>query len=217
MTTVVKQWGDLVVASLVIVPLSVVAVPLLAAWRLRRGVPRWLAWRRSLAEAGMVAGTLPWLWVVFSPGPGPRQVHVIPLRDLVGQVGEGVDFVTVQVLGNLLVFAALGFFAPVRFAALAGSLRVFGLAAACSAVIEILQYHLDLNRVSSVDDVWVNALGAVLAAQVSRRFWATRSRAAERVRAGSSGESSSTVRYRCGRRSGSTVVDRFGTKSREAD
>lgn len=182
MTHVWEQWGDLMVASLLIVPLGALAVPLLAVWRVRRGAPRGVAWARSLAEAGMVAGTLPWMWVVFSPGPGPRQVHLLPLRDLVGQVGEGIGFVTVQVIGNLLVFAPLGFFAPMRFAALAGLGRVFALAAAGSAVIEILQYHLDLDRVSSVDDVLVNAVGAVLAARLSRRFWAAGSPAAGSAR-----------------------------------
>jgi glycopeptide antibiotics resistance protein len=37
--------------------------------------------------------------------------------------------------------------------------------------VEVLQYVLDLGRVSSVDDVLVNAVGAVLAALCSRRWW----------------------------------------------
>jgi glycopeptide antibiotics resistance protein len=76
-----------------------------------------------------------------------------------------------QVVGNLLVFAALGFFAPVRFAALASVPRILALAAGCSVLVETAQYVLRLDRVSSVDDVLLNAAGAGLAALASRRWW----------------------------------------------
>ena len=42
------------------------------------------------------------------------------------------------------------------------------LAAGASAVVETLQYALDLGRVSSVDDVLRGALGAGLAAAASQ-------------------------------------------------
>src|SRR5204862_807567 len=77
----------------------------------------------------------------------------------------------VGVGGNLLVFAALGFFAPMRSAALASLPRILALGAGCSALIETAQYVFRLDRVSSVDDVLVNATGAVLAALASRRWW----------------------------------------------
>jgi glycopeptide antibiotics resistance protein len=41
-----------------------------------------------------------------------------------------------------------------------------------SAAIEITQYALDVGRVSSVDDVLLNATGALLAGLASRRWWA---------------------------------------------
>jgi glycopeptide antibiotics resistance protein len=78
------------------------------------------------------------------------------------------------IVGNLLVFAALGFFAPMRFAALASLPRVLALAAGCSVLIEVAQYVLQLDRVSSVDDVLLNAVGAVPAALASRPWWRTR-------------------------------------------
>ena len=81
--------------------------------------------------------------------------------------------VTGQVVGNLLVFAALGFFAPLRFAALASVPRILALAAGCSVLVEAAQYVLRLDRVSSVDDVLLNAAGAGLAALASRRWWRT--------------------------------------------
>jgi glycopeptide antibiotics resistance protein len=45
------------------------------------------------------------------------------------------------------------------------------LAAGCSVLIETAQYVLQLDRVSSVDDVLLNAAGAVPAALASRRWW----------------------------------------------
>ncbi|MFD9480444.1 MULTISPECIES: VanZ family protein [Streptomyces] len=90
----------------------------------------------------------------------------VPLRDLVTMGPLGI-------VGNLLVFAALGFFAPMRFHALASVPRILALGAGCSVLVEAAQYVLRLDRVSSVDDVLVNAAGAVLAALASRRWWRT--------------------------------------------
>jgi len=85
-----------------------------------------------------------------------------------------VEMGPLGIVGNLLVFAALGFFAPVRFAALASLRRILALAAGCSLMIETAQYVLRLDRVSSVDDVLLNAAGATLAALASRPWWRTR-------------------------------------------
>ena len=104
------------------------------------------------------------------PGPGagvvPGRVSLVPLRDLITMGPLGIA-------GNLLIFAALGFFAPIRFAALASVPRILALGAGCSALVEIAQYVLRLDRVSSVDDILVNAVGAGLAALASRRWWRT--------------------------------------------
>jgi len=93
-------------------------------------------------------------------------LSLVPLRDLItmGPIGIG---------GNLLIFAALGFFAPMRFAALASVPRILALGAGCSILVETAQYVFQLDRVSSVDDVLVNAAGAGLAALASRRWWRT--------------------------------------------
>ena len=74
------------------------------------------------------------------------------------------------------MFAALGFFAPLRFAALASVPRILALAAGCSVLVETAQYVLRLDRVSSVDDVLLNTAGAGLAALASRRWWRARQR-----------------------------------------
>ncbi|MFD7698000.1 VanZ family protein [Streptomyces sp. NPDC059805] len=159
-------FNGVVLMTLVTVPLAVLVAGGLAWRRRARGVPA--AWRLSLAEVGMVHGTVPFVWLVLMPGAAaglvPGRVSLVPLRDLATMGALGIT-------GNLLVFAALGFFAPMRFAALASVPRVLALGAACSVVVETAQYVLRLDRVSSVDDVLVNAAGAALVALASRRWW----------------------------------------------
>ncbi|MEU8613953.1 VanZ family protein [Actinoplanes sp. NPDC048791] len=145
----------------------------LLVWALayrRRAIGVSLAWRISVADVGLVYGTVPFIWMTLMPGPGagvvPGRVSLVPLRDLItmGPLGIG---------GNLLILAALGFFAPMRFAALASVPRILALGAGCSILIETAQFVFRLDRVSSVDDVLVNAAGAALAALASRRWWRT--------------------------------------------
>ena len=157
-------------ATVAALPVAALVVCALAARRRLTGTaPAW-AWRSSLAEVGIVYGTVPWVWMTMLPGSGagevPGRVSLVPLLDLLG-MDRG------QIIGNLLVFAALGFFAPLRFAALASVPRILALGAGCSALVETAQYVLWLDRVSSADDVLLNAAGAGLAALASRRWWRT--------------------------------------------
>ncbi|MFE2536908.1 VanZ family protein [Streptomyces sp. NPDC059371] len=166
-------FNGVVLMTLVALPLAVLVAWALASWRHRTGLGSAGAWRTSLAEVGMIHGTVPFLWLTMMPGlaPGvaPRRVSLVPLRDLVTMGAGGI-------IGNLLVFAALGFFAPMRFAALASVPRILALGVGCSVLVEIAQYVLWLDRVSSVDDVLVNATGALLAGPASRRWWRTTER-----------------------------------------
>ena len=152
-------------------PLSALTVWFLVRRRRAAGEEPGWARRRSLAEVGMVHGTVPWVWLILMPGAHagevPGRVSLVPLVDLVTMGPLGL-------LGNLMVFAALGFCAPVRYAALASLPRVLALGAALSVLLETLQYVLRLDRVSSVDDVLVNATGAAVAALVSARWWRPR-------------------------------------------
>ncbi|MFF0391628.1 VanZ family protein [Kitasatospora sp. NPDC004615] len=147
----------------------------LAALPLSAVLMRVLSRRRAaFAEVAMVHGTVPWVWMILLPGPGagvaPRRVSLVPFRDLYEVLSQGTPVTaTVQIGGNLLVFAALGFFAPIRFRSLTVP-RVLALGAACSVLVETAQYVLWLDRVSSVDDVLLNAAGAGLAALASRRW-----------------------------------------------
>lgn len=165
-------FNGVVLVTLVTLPLAALAVWALA--RRRRAAGAASAWRMSLAEVGMVHGTAPFLWMTMMPGAGagivPGRVSLVPLRDL-------LTMGTLGIAGNLLVFASLGFFAPMRSAALASVPRILALGAGCSVLVETAQYVLRLDRVSSVDDVLVNATGAALAALASRRWWRTTDRA----------------------------------------
>jgi VanZ like protein len=162
-------FNGVVLITLITLPLAMLTAWVLAHRRLAAGVTS--AWRMSLAEVAMVYGTAPFVWMVLMPGSGagvvPGRVSLVPLQDLstMGLLG---------IVGNLLVLAALGFFAPMRFPALASLPRILALGAGCSVLIETAQYVLQLDRVSSVDDVLLNASGAALAALASRRWWRSR-------------------------------------------
>jgi VanZ like family len=148
----------------------------------RGGRPRPCRWR--LAELLMIVGTAPWLYLLLRPGhqrmmwthghlaPATDRYHVVPFVDLANQWHVGPGFFVYQVTGNLLVFAAFGFGAPVRW-----RLRppaVLGIAALASACVEVTQYLMHDYRLASIDDVLVNAVGAGLAALCSRPWWRSR-------------------------------------------
>jgi glycopeptide antibiotics resistance protein len=175
----VGTFNGVALITVAVLPLAALAVWALARRRSVTGTTP--AWRMSLAEVGIVYGTVPWVWMIMLPGDRagavPGRVSLVPLRDVLTILAGGPLTVTVQVVGNLLVFAALGFLAPLRFAALASVPRILALAAGCSVLVEAAQYVLRLDRVSSVDDVLLNTAGAGLAALASRRWWRATARA----------------------------------------
>jgi hypothetical protein len=170
----IGPYGDVVLLALAGLPLAALVVWMLARRRCLIGAGRARAWRLSLAEVGIVYGTVPFLWLTMLPRPrvalDSGGVSLVPLRDL-------VTMPPAQVVGNLLGLAALGFFGPVRLTGLASLWRVLAAAASCSVLIETAQYVLPLGRVTSVDDVLLNTAGAGLAALVSLPWW--RHRAAQ--------------------------------------
>ncbi len=169
------------VITVAVLPSAALAVWVLARHRTVTGTtPAW-AWRTSLADVGIVYGTVPWVWLTMLPGSRagavPGRVSLVPLRDLLTILADEPLTATGQIVGNLLVFAALGFLAPLRFTALASVPRILALTAGCSVLVETAQYVLRLDRVSSVDDVLLNTAGAGLAALASRHWWRTTARA----------------------------------------
>lgn len=180
-----QSWGHVLTAALLALPVMAGTVAALVRWRTSRGAARDEALRRSLAEVGAVAGTLPWLWMVLTPTSGDRELALVPFRDVAELFGEPPATVVVQVGGNLLVLAAFGAFLPMRVPALARPSRIAAAAAATSATIELLQYALHLGRVSSVDDVLMNTTGALIGALLTRRWWPNDRPPAVNVRFGS--------------------------------
>lgn len=158
----VGRWIPVVVVSLLVVPVGWLVIRGLEEVRLRRGVDPRIARRHSLAEVGMVGCTLPWLWMILTPLPGAGALRLVPFVDLLTVLSADPAVAVAQVGGNLLVFAGFGVFAPIRW-----GIRwpaVVLVAAAASGLVESAQYLLDLGRVSSVDDVVLNAAGAGIGA-----------------------------------------------------
>ncbi|MFD0657496.1 VanZ family protein [Thermocatellispora tengchongensis] len=162
----------MITAGALCVPLAYLAVRLLARRRAARGHRAPL--RTATADVIMVVGTVPWLWMILTPRPGPGGVSVVPFQDLALLADAPLHTVFVQVGGNLLVFAALGALLPVRSARFASFAAVSAAGIAGSFTVEALQYALRLGRVSSFDDILLNWVGIALAAGISRPWWITR-------------------------------------------
>jgi glycopeptide antibiotics resistance protein len=161
------RWLPVVATTVALVLAGLVGTRHLAAYNRHRGVAAGLAVRRALATTVMAVWTLPWLVLVLTPLDAPREVRLVPLRDLVEILADRPLTAFFQIVGNLLVFAAVGFGLgmgwQIRFAA------VVAAAAGLSIAVEGLQYALALGRVSSIDDVLLNTSGAALATLAARR------------------------------------------------
>jgi glycopeptide antibiotics resistance protein len=167
-------WTDhrtTLLVALLVLPLAGVATYL---WRRRT-----LSHRAALAEVGLLCWTLPFIGMLFTPRPTPRSIDLVPLHDLPSWFSGAPGTAAAQLIGNLAVLAGVGFFLPIRYGWAASYQRITALAVGCAVLIETLQWVLAIGRVSSVDDVLINTLGAVLAAVCSRRWWVTEKADAE--------------------------------------
>jgi VanZ family protein len=162
------RWIPTVLVSIAAIPVAVAASLILGRWRIRRGVAPADATRTAWTEVGIVATTVPWIWMILTPLAGPGRVYLIPFVDLENQFQHEPLWLLMQIGGNLLVFAGFGFLAPIRWPIGIGWVIV--IAGLASASVESLQYLLHLGRVASVDDVLVNTIGAGLAAACSLRL-----------------------------------------------
>jgi uncharacterized protein (DUF697 family) len=158
-----------VLVSFALVPLGLLTAWGLASLRVRSGTPTRSAWRRSIAEVGAVAGTLPWLFLVLTPRGGTGGVQPVPFADLIDLASADPRTIVEQLVGNLLLFFLAGVFVPLRFRI--GLLAVFLGGAVGAALVETAQFAFGTGRVASIDDVLLNAIGALLGALVSRRWW----------------------------------------------
>ncbi|MGW6728536.1 VanZ family protein [Nocardia sp. NPDC055029] len=160
MGSVWDSWGHVLTVWALAVPTVLATTVLLVRRRIGSGTPRRIALRHSIAEVGILTATLPWVWMILTPTTGERAVSLVPLRDLADTLSAAPTTALVQVGANLVLFVPLGFLLPLRFPRLSGALRMTGVGALLSATLEVAQYVLDLGRVSSVDDVLMNAAGA---------------------------------------------------------
>jgi len=162
----VDRWIPVVTVALAGLPIGVLVGWLLIRWRRPRPA------RDSVAEVAIVVGTLPWIWMILTPLDTPRETKLVPLLDIMNQLTVSLVAAFFQIVGNLLVFAAFGFFAPIRWRI--GIPAVMLMAGLGSVTVETLQYVLDIGRVTSIDDVLLNASGAGLAALSSSRWRSSR-------------------------------------------
>ena len=171
-----ERYGDaLLIGVLAGVPIGAIVVIVLAQRRLDEGWERRWAWRATIADVGIVVGTLPWLWMLLAPRAGGSRIDPVPFHDLIDLLSD--SDAAAQIAGNLLAFAAVGFFLPIRrrlarpaLVPLAVALIVAGL----SLAVEVLQFVLDIGRVASVDDILLNVAGAVVACVASVAWWRSR-------------------------------------------
>ncbi|WP_426324108.1 VanZ family protein [Microbacterium sp. E-13] len=170
------QYGDIVLVALLAgVPVGAIVTLALGQGRIDRGWERRWAWRASVAEVAIVVGTLPGLWMLLAPRHGGSRVDLVPFHDLVDLMSD--SDAAAQIVGNLLAFAAVGFFLPIRLRLARPALVPLAIAlivAALSLTIEVLQFVLDIGRVASFDDIMLNIAGAVVACVASIRWWRSR-------------------------------------------
>lgn len=158
-----------VLVSIALAPLGLLVAWGLAAFRIRSGTAPRAAWRLSIAEVGAVLGTLPWLFLVLTPRGGSGGVQLVPFVDLLDLASADPRTIVEQLVGNMLLFFLAGVFVPLRFRV--GLLAVLLGGAVGAALVETAQFAFGTGRVASVDDVLLNAVGALLGALVSRRWW----------------------------------------------
>ncbi|MFD9942010.1 VanZ family protein [Nonomuraea sp. NPDC059023] len=170
MTEIFTMWGNVIIATFLTVPAAALAIFHLTRGRARRAHPAPL--RSAVADVGIVIGTAPWIWMILTPSGRRNTVELVPFQVLIDLAAGPWETAFVQVGGNLLVFAALGGLLPVRSARFTSLARIALIAALASMTVESLQYGLRLGRDSATDDVLVNTAGAVLAAVITRRWWA---------------------------------------------
>lgn len=99
--------------------------------------------------------------LVFQPADQWR-LNLVPLRvvsDTYQQISQGNwDYLIINVMGNILMFAPIGFFVALLWGK--GWKQAALWALAVSLFIELTQ--LPQGRASDIDDVWLNVLGGLL-------------------------------------------------------
>jgi glycopeptide antibiotics resistance protein len=104
-------------------------------------------------------------WVTLRPSDNPSVTNWVPLLDIVRTLRRSVDARSLsELLGNVVLFVPLGWFLPMLWRCLRSYAKVFAVAAACSATIELVQLVFVPGRSTSVDDVILNSIGGLIGA-----------------------------------------------------
>jgi len=153
-------------------------VPLLAILGISAGALG-ITWRHLSGDGRRrVLGVILALWLAavclvtlrpeaeaWSPDASNRPSDLVPFRSLYHLTFNSVDWQVpaVQVIGNLALFAPLGFLAPLIWPHAKSALRrAVWAAAVVASLIEFTQWAMASGRVASIDDVVLAAAGAGL-------------------------------------------------------
>lgn len=136
---------------------------------------RWLWLRAKGEKPGWARELVRLLFVVYAAalvqiialrgGAGDvRAVQPVPLRTTLGELRAGLWPFIYHLVGNAVWFVPLGMFLHKK-----GAVRVLLTGACVSALLECLQWTLGTG-VTDVDDIIINALGAVMGC-IFCRIW----------------------------------------------
>jgi VanZ family protein len=140
--------------------LVAVAIALLARVRVRPGTPRRTAVLGATFDVTLTASIISVSILTLPPSlHAPRTMSLVPFAELRRAVG---DFGVSELLGNALMFVPFGFLAPLRWHRLDSPLRILSASTAFSIAVETLQFILPTGRQSSLTDVIMNAMGAMV-------------------------------------------------------
>jgi glycopeptide antibiotics resistance protein len=94
-------------------------------------------------------------------GPRTTKPQLVPFAGIVGDLADAPVEVLAELFGNVLLFAPFGFLLPLLVPALRRWWRVLAAGVGVSLCIELYQLAWPGVREASVNDVLLNALGAL--------------------------------------------------------
>lgn len=162
-------WG-MIPISAISLPYALLGWPLLAARR-RRRMPARRATATAAVDCAAVFVALMVFCLVTMPvgDSADSTLDLLPGADVTAALASGGSLW--QVIGNVLLLCPLGALLPLRIRRLRALPRVALAAVIASVLVEGTQYLIHDGRVTSTDDVLLNAAGATLGAALSRRAW----------------------------------------------
>ncbi|RSM34707.1 VanZ family protein [Amycolatopsis balhimycina DSM 5908] len=162
-------WGMIPVSAIAL-PYALLGWPLLAARRRRRLPARYATASAGVDCAVFFAAFLVFFLVTMPVGDSAGStLDLVPGADITAAFSS--DGSLWQVVGNVLLLSPLGALLPLRIRRLRALPRVALAALIASVLVEGTQYLIHDGRVTSTDDVLLNAAGAALGAALSRRGW----------------------------------------------